>query len=175
MSLFTIAVHGGAGTIRKEDMSPEMEIAYKQGLQHALEVGYAVLSAKGSAVDAVQAAVVSLEDNILFNAGRGSVFGKDGKHEMDAAIMDGSNLAAGAVAAVASVRNPVKLARAIMAESPHVMLSGAGALEFAKLKGLVLEDESYLYSPFSFQQGHQIKVTEETALDQNNKRTGHAA
>ncbi len=175
MSLFTIAVHGGAGTIRKEDMSPEMEIAYKQGLQHALEVGYAVLSAKGSAVDAVQAAVVSLEDNILFNAGRGSVFGKDGKHEMDAAIMDGSNLAAGAVAAVASVRNPVKLARAIMAESPHVMLSGAGALEFAKLKGLVLEDESYFHSPFRFQQWQQIKGTDETALDHDVKLTDHAA
>ena len=175
MSLFTIAVHGGAGTIRKEDMSPEMEIAYKQGLQHALEVGYAVLSAKGSAVDAVQAAVVSLEDNILFNAGRGSVFGKDGKHEMDAAIMDGSNLAAGAVAAVTSVRNPVKLARAIMAESPHVMLSGAGALEFAKLKGLVLEDESYFYSPFRFQQWQQIKGTDETALDHDVKLTDHAA
>ncbi len=169
MSLFTIAVHGGAGTIRKEDMSPDMELAYKQGLQDALDAGYAVLSAKGAALDAVMAAVVSLEDNILFNAGRGSVFGKDGKHEMDAAIMDGTNLAAGAVAAVTSVRNPVKLARAIMAESPHVMLSGAGALEFAKLRGLQLEDEQYFYSAFRYEQWQQIQGTDQTALDHDVK------
>lgn len=175
MSLFTIAVHGGAGTIRREEMSPDMEIAYKQGLQEALDAGYAVLSAKGSAVDAVLAAVVSLEDNILFNAGRGSVFGKDGKHEMDAAIMDGSNRAAGAVAAVTTVRNPVKLASAIMTGSPHVMLSGAGALEFAKLKGLLLEDESYFYSVFRYQQWQQIKGTDETALDHDVKLKDHSA
>ncbi|HRG93459.1 MAG TPA: isoaspartyl peptidase/L-asparaginase [Chitinophagaceae bacterium] len=175
MSLFTIAVHGGAGTIRREEMSPEMESAYKKGLQDALDAGYAVLSAKGSAVDAVLAAVVSMEDNILFNAGRGSVFGKDGKHEMDAAIMDGSNRAAGAVAAVTSVRNPVKLAMAIMTGSPHVMLSGTGAHEFAKLKGLIIEEESYFYSPFRFQQWQQIKGTDETALDHDVKLKDHTA
>jgi L-asparaginase / beta-aspartyl-peptidase len=175
MSLITIAVHGGAGTIRREEMSPDMELAYKQGLQDALDAGYRVLSAQGSAVDAVLAAVISLEDNILFNAGRGSVFGKDGKHEMDAAIMDGSNRAAGAVAAVSSVRNPVKLARAIMTESPHVMLSGTGALEFAKLKGLKLEDDNYFYSDFRYQQWHQIKDTDETALDHDVKLSDHAA
>lgn len=169
MSLFTIAVHGGAGTIRKEEMSPDMELAYKQGLQDALDAGFAVLSAKGSALDAVMAAVVSLEDNILFNAGRGSVFGKDGKHEMDAAIMDGSNLAAGAVAAVTSIRNPVKLARAIMTDSPHVMLSGTGALEFAKLRGLQMENEEYFYSAFRYQQWQQIQGTDQTALDHDVK------
>src|SRR5262245_2368519 len=114
MSTFTIVVHGGAGTILKEDMSPELEAAYIAGLQEAINAGYAVLEKGGTAVNAVKAAVVVLEDNVLFNAGRGSVFTKKGVQEMDAAIMDGSSLEAGAVAGVRNVRNPIELATEVM-------------------------------------------------------------
>src|SRR6478735_7549522 len=106
---FTIAVHGGAGTILKEDMTPELESKYTEGLQQALDAGYSILKKGGTAIDAAIAAVVVLEDNILFNAGRGSVFTKKGMHEMDAAVMDGSNLGAGAVAGIRNVRNPIEL------------------------------------------------------------------
>src|ERR1700684_2165882 len=109
MSRFTLAVHGGAGTILKEDMTPELEEAYQTGLQQALRAGFAVLEQGGSAVNAIKATIVMLEDNILFNAGRGSVFTKKGVQEMDAAIMDGSNLEAGSVAGVGDVRKPVDL------------------------------------------------------------------
>ena len=118
--MITICIHGGAGTILKEDMTPDLEAAYLQGLQAALNAGYAVLEEGGTAVNAVKAAVVVLEDNILFNAGRGSVFTKKGVQEMDAAIMDGSNLGAGAVCGLRNVRNPVELAAEVMRNSNHV-------------------------------------------------------
>ena len=117
---FTIVVHGGAGTILKEDMTPELEKAYQEGLQQALDASYAVLEKGGTAVNAVKAAIVVLEDNVLFNAGRGSVFTKKGLQEMDAAIMDGIDLSAGAVAAVRNVRNPIELATEVMRNSNHV-------------------------------------------------------
>src|SRR5882757_469440 len=110
MQKFSIVVHGGAGTILKEDMTPVLEAAYMQGLQDAVNAGYAVLEEGGTATNAVKAAIVILEDNLLFNAGRGSVFTKKGLQEMDAAIMDGQTLEAGAVAAVRNVRNPIELA-----------------------------------------------------------------
>src|ERR1700733_287337 len=119
MSSFTLAVHGGAGTILKEDMTPELEKAYLSGMQIALVAGYAVLEEGGSAVNAVKAALVILEDNMLFNAGRGSVFTKKGVQEMDAAIMDGSNLEAGSVAGVRNVRNPIELGGGVMLHSNH--------------------------------------------------------
>ena len=121
---FTVVIHGGAGTILKTDMTLELEQAYQQGLQRALNVSYAVLEKGGTAVNAVKAAIVLLEDNVLFNAGRGAVFTKKGVQEMDAAIMDGSDLSAGAVAGVRNVRNPIELATEVMRNSNHVFLSG---------------------------------------------------
>ena len=110
MQQFSLVIHGGAGTILKEDMSPELEQAYQNGLQEALDAGYAILHNGGSAVDAIQASIFTLENNILFNAGKGSVFTKKGLQEMDAAIMDGATLEAGAIAAVRNVKNPIQLA-----------------------------------------------------------------
>ena len=165
MSLFKIIIHGGAGTIRREEMSSEMEAAHTRGLQDALQAGYALLEKKGSAVDAVLAAVVSLEDNILFNAGRGSVFTREGKQEMDAAVMNGKDLFAGAVAAVRSIKNPVLLAHAVMTHSPHVMMIGEGALEFARLHGIPEETDEYFYSGYRHEQWKQLQGSTETALD----------
>ena len=145
MKQHAIAIHGGAGTILKSIMTDEKEAAYKSALQDALLAGEKVLEAKGSALDAVEIAVRNLEDNELFNAGKGSVFTKDGSQEMDASIMDGKNLMAGAVSAVRNVRNPVELAHAIMNKSQHVMLNGNGALEFAKEQGLQIEEDEYFY------------------------------
>jgi beta-aspartyl-peptidase (threonine type) len=167
MGDFSIAIHGGAGTILKKDLTPELEAAYTRGLADAVACGYKVLSNGGSAVDAVTAAVVSLEDCILFNAGKGSVFTKTGKHEMDAAIMNGISLEAGAVAGVRSVRNPVLLAKAIMEKSEHVMLSGEGALQFAKQQQLQLQEEDYFFSQFRYDQWQLVKNESSAALDHN--------
>src|SRR6478752_817924 len=117
MQRYTIVIHGGAGTILKTDMTPELEQAYQIGLEEALNSGYGVLEQGGSAVNAVKAAIVILEDNILFNAARGSVFTKKGVQEMDAAIMNGATLEAGAVAGVRNVRNPIMLATEVMLHS----------------------------------------------------------
>jgi L-asparaginase / beta-aspartyl-peptidase len=167
MGDFSIAIHGGAGTILKKDLTPELEAAYTKGLADAVASGYAILSNGGNAIDAVTAAVISLEDCILFNAGRGSVFTKTGGHEMDAAIMDGISLQAGAVAGVRSVRNPVLLAKAIMEKSEHVMLSGEGALQFAKQQQLQLEEEDYFFSQFRYDQWQLVKNENNAALDHN--------
>ena len=165
MSNFVIAIHGGAGTIRPGSMTEELEQAYRSGLKAALDAGFKVLEQKGSAIDAVRAAVVSLEDNILFNAGRGSVFARDGSQEMDASIMDGHSRMAGAVSAVRNIRNPVELAYTIMTKSEHVMLSGAGALEFARLQGLKTEPDAYFYSDFRHDQWKQMQESGGVALD----------
>src|ERR1700743_3485279 len=114
MPRYTLAIHGGAGTLLKEDMTAELELAYLTALQGAMEAGYAVLEQGGSAVNAIKATIVILEDNMLFNAGRGSVFTKKGVQEMDAAIMDGRTLEAGAVTGVRNVRNPIVLAAEVM-------------------------------------------------------------
>jgi len=167
MSVFTIAIHGGAGTILKKDMTDEKEAAYREGLEQALEAGYAVLENGKTSIDAVRAAVCSLEDNILFNAGKGSVFGKDGSQEMDASIMDGSNLMAGAVAAVRRIKNPVELAYTIMTKSPHVMLMGQGAYDFALLNGIATEIDEYFFSDFRHEQWRQMQGSEQAALDHN--------
>ena len=167
MNQFSIAIHGGAGTILKQDMTAELEAAYSKGLEDALSSGYSVLENGGTALDAVAAAVVSLEDCIMFNAGRGSVFTKNGTHEMDAAIMDGKTLDAGAVAGVSSVRNPVELALAVMQKSEHVLLSGEGALQFAKEQGLRIEDETYFFSQFRYDQWQLVKNEDKIALDHN--------
>ena len=137
---FSIAIHGGAGTILRGSMTPELQQQYENGLTQALDAGYTLLAAGGSSLDAVEAAVASLEDFPLFNAGKGAVFNNKGGHEMDAAIMYGKTLAAGGVCGVSHTRNPVKLARAVMEHSPHVLLCGGGAeedqVDTARLRGL---------------------------------------
>jgi len=165
---FTIVVHGGAGTILKEDMTPELEKAYQEGLQQALDASYAVLEKGGTAVNAVKAAIVVLEDNVLFNAGRGSVFTKKGLQEMDAAIMDGSDLSAGAVAAVRNVRNPIELATEVMRNSNHVFLSGKGANDFAIKQGIKLEPDEYFFSQFRYDQWKAIRDSDNYSLDHTN-------
>lgn len=167
MSRYTLVIHGGAGTISKSDITPEQESAYMTALENALEAGISCLKKDGTAIDAVRAAVVSLEDCILFNAGKGSVFGKDGSQEMDASIMDGKTLMAGAVAAVRNVRNPIELAFAIMTKSQHVMLNGKGAYEFALQQGLVIEPDDYFFSQFRYDQWKEMQGTDTTALDHN--------
>lgn len=167
MDTYTIVIHGGAGTILKKDMTAEKEQAYHTALEAALAAGYVILKERGSAVEAVLAATISLEDNILFNAGRGSVFGKDGKQEMDASIMEGEHLMAGAVSAVRNIRNPVQLAYAIMKKSQHVMLNGQGAYDFAKLNGIQIEDDEYFFSEFRHEQWKKMQGSDQTALDHN--------
>jgi beta-aspartyl-peptidase (threonine type) len=165
MQKFTLVIHGGAGTILKEDMTPELEEAYLNGLREALYAGFTVLEKGGSSVNAVKTANVTLEDNILFNAGRGSVFTKKGLHEMDAAIMDGRNLKAGAVTGVRNVRNPIELAAEVMCHSDHVFLSGEGAIEFAINRGIKLEPDEYFFSQFRYDQWKAIRDSDNYALD----------
>jgi beta-aspartyl-peptidase (threonine type) len=170
MSVFTMVIHGGAGTIQKEDMTPELEKAYLKGLQEALDAGYAVLEEDGSAVNAVKAAVVMLEDNMLFNAGRGSVFTKKGVQEMDAAIMDGSNLEAGAIAGVRNVRNPIELATEVMRHSNHVFLSGKGGNDFAIRQGIKLEPDEYFFSQFRYDQWKALRDSDNYSLDHTHQQ-----
>lgn len=165
MQKLSIAVHGGAGTILKEDMTPELEAAYYKGLEDALSAGYAVLEEGGTAINAVKAAVVMLEDNLMFNAGRGAVFTKKGVQEMDAAIMSGKDLAAGAVAAVRNVRNPIELAAEVMHNSNHVFLSGKGANDFAIKQGVKLEPDEYFFSQFRYDQWKAIRDSDNYSLD----------
>ena len=140
---FTLALHGGAGTIAPDLLTPGAEEALHEGLRSALLAGYAVLDKGGPALDAVAAAVVALEDNPHFNAGRGAVFNSDGRHEMDAAVMDGRSRRAGAVAGVCGPRNPVLAARTVMERSPHVLMIGEGAMRFLLEQGYAFEDAAY--------------------------------
>ncbi|HTE27816.1 isoaspartyl peptidase/L-asparaginase family protein [Flavitalea sp.] len=165
MGRYTLVIHGGAGTILKQDMTPELESAYYNGLREALDAGFAVLEEGGSAINAIKAALVILEDNILFNAGRGSVFTKKGVQEMDAAIMDGSTLAAGAIAGVRNVRNPIELATEVMRNSNHVFLSGKGANDFAIKQGVKLEPDEYFFSQFRYDQWKKIRDSDNYSLD----------
>ncbi|CAL1520142.1 isoaspartyl peptidase/L-asparaginase [Chitinophaga sp. MM2321] len=142
-SSYVLVIHGGAGTILKKNMTPEKEAAYTASLKKALETGYKVLQSGGSSLDAVEATVRVLEDDSLFNAGKGAVFTHDGRNELDAAIMNGKTRAAGAVAGVTTVRHPVSAARAVMEKSEHVMMVGPGAEKFAKEAGLEIVDPSY--------------------------------
>lgn len=134
--MLAIAVHGGAGVVPAAELTPQLDAAFRTGLGAALRAGYAVLEAGGSSLDAVTAAVVVLEEDPLFNAGRGAVLCADGGHELDAAIMDGADLRAGAVAGLRRVRNPVLLARHLLERSPHVMLAGPGADALAAAEGI---------------------------------------
>lgn len=164
-----LAVHGGAGTINKEQMTPGREKAYRDALEQALHRGHAVLEQGGAALDAVEAAVRVLEDSPLFNAGRGSVFNADGQHEMDASLMNGSDLRAGAVAGVQNVKNPIGLARRVMDHSNHVLISGMGAFEFAHQQKVVLEDDQYFFDEFRYQQWKEVVGSDTVQLDHTDK------
>jgi L-asparaginase / beta-aspartyl-peptidase len=165
MHKYSIAIHGGAGTILRKSMTPESEKAHKSALHEAISAGMAVLSSEGTALDAVETAVRLLEDNHLFNAGKGSVFTADGKNEMDACIMDGLTLKAGAVACVRNIRNPVSLAKKVMMESEHVLLTGEGALEFAKSLKVEMEPDDYFFDAHRFEQLKIARTIGQTVLD----------
>ncbi|MBJ7446726.1 MAG: isoaspartyl peptidase/L-asparaginase [Brevundimonas sp.] len=143
---WSFAIHGGAGVIERDSLSPEQDAAYRAALTRALEAGQAILSRGGTAMDAVQAAIQIMEDNPLFNAGRGAVFTAEGRNELDAAVMDGSNLAAGSVAGLTTTRHPIAAARAVMEQSPHVMLIGSGADAFAASVGLEQVEPSFFFT-----------------------------
>lgn len=155
--MFGLAIHGGAGTLPRDEMTDEAERRYRSGLQEAIDAGYALLQNGGTSLDAVTRAVAALENNPLFNAARGAVFTLDGRNELDASIMDGSTLQAGAVCGVTRIRNPVELARAVMEKSDHVMLAGAGAEEFAASHGFEFVPQSYFHTPERWQQLQRIR------------------
>lgn len=168
-----LVIHGGAGTILKKNMTPEKEKAYMDALKAALTQGYSILKKGGSSLDAVEAAVRSMEDDPLFNAGKGAVFTNEGKNELDAAIMNGQTLTAGSVAGVTTIRNPISAARAVMEKSQHVMMVGKGAEQFAKLQGLEIVDPSYFYTEERWNGLQRVKKEDsaKTELDHGSKPT----
>jgi beta-aspartyl-peptidase (threonine type) len=172
MNKFSIAIHGGAGTLVKGLMTPQLEQQYKEALEIALEVGYAILKNGGTSIDAVESSVRILENSPLFNAGKGSVFTAEGTHEMDAAIMEGKNRKAGAVSLVTGIKNPVSLARDVMDKSYHVFLAGEGAMRFAKENGHTIENPDYFYDEVRYQQWQGIKDTKGFQLDHSVKKEG---
>jgi len=159
MNKIALAIHGGAGTILRSEMTPALENEYRNGLENALQKGFQILQKKGSALDAVEASVIELENFPLFNAGRGSVFNHEGKIEMDAAIMDGKNLKAGAIAFVQNVKNPINLARLVMDRTEHCLLAGEGANEFAKEMKVKFETDEYFFTEHRYRQ--LLKAIEE--------------
>jgi L-asparaginase / beta-aspartyl-peptidase len=169
---YAIALHGGAGTILRSTMTAELQQQYEAGLGNALDAGYTILQAGGSSLDAVEAAVASLEDFPLFNAGKGAVFNNKGKHEMDAAIMWGKTLEAGGVCGVSGIRNPVALARSVMEHSGHVLLAGEGAEEFARSQGVAFEDAAYFYTEQRYKQWQEALLEDRVQLDHTEKKFG---
>lgn len=165
MNQFAIAVHGGAGTILRSLMTPEKEALYLEGLNRAIQAGYDILEKGGAAIDAVETSVRCLEDFPLFNAGRGSVFTNKGTHEMDASIMDGRTLEAGAVCGISHVQNPVTLARLIKEKSGHVFLSGREAETFAREMGLPFQPDEYFYDEDRYRQWLEVKESDTYRLD----------
>jgi len=155
-----LVIHGGAGTIERSSMTAEKEREYRAGLERALTAGYEILKRGGSSLDATEAAVRVLEDDPRFNAGRGSVFTSAGTNEMDASIMDGKTLKAGAVGSVKQIKNPIGLARLIMEKSPHVMLDCAGAEAFAKANGIELVDQKYFFTQERWDALQKVKAAE---------------
>ena len=170
MNTFSIAIHGGAGTLVKGMMTADLEAQYKSVLKEALAVGYAVLENGGTSIDAVEKAVIILEDSYLFNAGKGAVFTADETHEMDASIMDGKTLNAGAVSLISGIKNPVSLAKDVMEKSEHVFLAGEGAMQFAKMNAYKIEKDTYFYDEFRHQQWLEIKDTDSFQLDHATKK-----
>lgn len=162
---FALVIHGGAGTILKKNLTQEQQKAYTNKLQEALNAGYKVLENGGTSTDAVIEAIKIMEDSPLFNAGKGAVFTNEGKNELDASIMEGKDLNAGAVSGVRTVKNPITAARAVMDKSQHVMLSGKGADDFAKMNGLEIVDPSYFFSPERMKQLKKIMDSDKLQLD----------
>ena len=162
---FGIAIHGGAGTIKKSILTAEKEADYRSALGGALDKGYAVLQNGGSSLMAVESAVVELENSPLFNAGKGSVFNALGAHEMDASIMEGARLQAGAVAAVKNIKNPIRLAHKVLSESDHVLLVGDGAVEFASNHEIENAPDDYFYDKYRYEQWQKIKDSDTFQLD----------
>lgn len=172
MNKIALAIHGGAGTILRNRMTAELENDYRHGLSCALETGWRILQNGGNALDAVDATVVELENFPLFNAGKGSVFTHEGKNEMDACLMNGASLRAGAVAFVKNVKNPIRLARLVMERTPHVLLAGRGADEFAREMQVEFEDDQYFYTEFRYQQLLKAREAGRIQLDHTKSETG---
>ena len=172
MSSFAIAIHGGAGTLIKGLMTPELESKYTQALLEARTKGYEALEQGLSATDAVSIAVKSLEDCPLFNAGKGAVFTANGTHEMDAAIMEGATRKAGCVSLITGIKNPIQLARDVMDHSQHVFLAADGAMRFAASQGYTLEQPDYFYDQHRYQQWQNIKDSDSFELDHSMKKEG---
>jgi len=164
-----LVVHGGAGTMERGKMTPEGEREYRAGIENALRAGWEILQHGGSSLDATEAAVRVFEDNPLFNAGKGSVFSAAGTIEMDAAIMDGRTVRAGAVAVVQHVKNPISLARLVMEKSPHVLMSGAGAEDFAKQHGIELVDAKYFFTQERWDALQKTKAAEKAGANGDKK------
>ena len=170
---WAIVIHGGAGSMSTENLSPDLEKQYRAALKEALDIGKKILSEGGSSLDAVETTIRYLEDNALFNAGKGAVFTHDGLNELDASIMDGSDLSAGAVAGVTDIKNPITAARTVMTRSAHVMLAGSGASEFAKEQGLEIVPQSYFKTERRYKELIEIIKREKNgtvgccALDRN--------
>lgn len=162
---YIIAIHGGAGTILRSSMTDKKEAEYKRALESALQEAYSILEKGGSALDAVEEAVTNLENCPLFNAGKGSVFTHDRQHEMDASIMDGRNIDAGAVSLLKNIKNPIRLARKVMEKSEHVMLAGEGAEEFAKQNEIEFADAKYFFTDFRMDQLKSALVSDKIILD----------
>ncbi len=155
--MFGLALHGGAGTLPRAEMSTEQELRYRAGLEQALDAGYSVLESGGTCLDAVTRTIVTLENDPVFNAGHGAVFTLEGRNELDASIMDGSTLEAGAVCGLMHIKNPIELARAVMEQSDYVLLSGAGAEEFALSRGFEFVPQSYFFTQARWQQLERIR------------------
>jgi len=165
MNNLALAVHGGAGTILKSQMTPRLEEQYRAGLEDALRIGWTILDRGGSSLDAVEAAVCSLEDFPLFNAGRGAVFTHEGEVELDAAIMDGNTLKAGAVTFVKNIKNPVKLARLVMERTEHILLAGDGANQFADQNGVETAPDEYFFTEHRWLQLQEALAAGRVVLD----------
>ncbi|HEX8282021.1 MAG TPA: isoaspartyl peptidase/L-asparaginase [Pyrinomonadaceae bacterium] len=172
---FGFVIHGGAGTIERSRMTPEREKAYRDKLSEALLAGYGVLEKGGGCLDAVVAAITLMEDSPLFNAGKGAVFTSAGTNELDSSIMDGRTLKAGAVAGLKRVKNPILLARLVMEQSPHVMMTGDGAETFAAQKGVELVDPKYFFTEERWQQLQRIKEAEKNPPPKRSELDGQAA
>lgn len=164
-----IVIHGGAGTILKKNMTPEMELEYKRVLEQAIKTGYTILENGGSSLDAVEKTIKILEDSPLFNAGKGAVFTNQGKNELDASIMDGKTLKAGAIAGVTTVKNPISLARVVMEKSEHVMLAREGAEFFASQHNIEIVNPAYFYVESRYQSLLRAQEKDKTMLDHNDK------
>ncbi|MEL6986528.1 MAG: isoaspartyl peptidase/L-asparaginase [Bacteroidota bacterium] len=171
MQKFGIAIHGGAGTILKSEMTEEKEIAYTAALQSAVDIGFQILKDGGTSMEAVTQAIIDLENCPLFNAGKGSVFNAVGKHEMDASIMDGKSLNGGAIAAVENLKNPILLAKKVLDFSDHVLLIGEGAKQFAEaFKDIEFETDTYFHDAYRFEQWQKIKGTDQFQLDHSKEK-----